>query len=855
MARTDSAMSKHLSESFDGELGAHQPIGELPGVHSKRADILSKGRSLFGIGTRRLKHHLQHPIPQFALRTKDEYHQMWRHRARQRRGCNLREIDAREIQPRGRTLYLSHREVIDEERSDDVHACRTLPLWVVVGRRTLSEHDSKLLLASHGATFAVERVVTDIESAQTAARDIGFPVVMKLVGERLAHKSERGLVRLGIQDADEAARAASELLALRREDDGDVALLVAQQVRGSRELLVGMVRDPQFGPVIVLGAGGVTAEALGDVQMRVVPMFRSDLDDMLDSLRTASLYESFRGQAALDRDALWNLVDALAQLSHDRPDVLSIDVNPVIVTASGEPVAVDALVELGDAPSVVSTPIVPRHDDAGFGALFSPRGVVVVGASTHPGKFGFVSLHNLLASGYRGKVAATNRSKENVLGVICVASLTDLPPDTYDLAFLCTPAGANEELLRECAAIGIRAAFVTSAGYDEADESPESTHGDSIESAQERLVRVAHESRVLLAGPNGQGVVSTPSELCAQIVAPYPPAGTISIASQSGNFVSSFMNLSRASGVGIARAISAGNAAAVDVADYVEWLSRDAATSTVLSYVEGITDGPRLRRALELSIARKPVVLMKGGASAEGARAASSHTGALASNDDVFDGLCRQLGVTRAHDVDEAFDTAALFATAPLPRGNRVAILTTAGGWGVVTSDALSKDGVLTLAELPPEAMQQLDGLLPARWSRNNPVDCAGGETRDTIPAVMEVLASCDEVDAVVYLGIGIQANQARLMREGRFYPDHGLARIVEYHERQDERFATAASDLSKRFDKPILVASELAVADHGNAGPRTVRSKGGMCFASGPRAVRALAHAYRYARHRGLVA
>jgi len=284
-------------------------------------------------------------------------------------------------------------------------------------------------------------------------------------------------------------------------------------------------------------------------------------------------------------------------------------------------------------------------------------------------------------------------------------------------------------------------------------------------------------------------------------------------------------------------------------------LSRDAATSTVLSYVEGITDGPRLRRALELSIARKPVVLMKGGASAEGARAASSHTGALASNDDVFDGLCRQLGVTRAHDVDEAFDTAALFATAPLPRGNRVAILTTAGGWGVVTSDALSKDGVLTLAELPPEAMQQLDGLLPARWSRNNPVDCAGGETRDTIPAVMEVLASCDEVDAVVYLGIGIQANQARLMREGRFYPDHGLARIVEYHERQDERFATAASDLSKRFDKPILVASELAVADHGNAGPRTVRSKGGMCFASGPRAVRALAHAYRYARHRGLVA
>jgi acyl-CoA synthetase (NDP forming) len=720
----------------------------------------------------------------------------------------------------------------------------------VVGRRTLSEHDSKSLLSRHGARFAIERVVSDAKGAQAAAEAIGYPVVMKLVGERLAHKSERGLVRLGLKSSAEVASAANELLGLRREEDGDVSLLVAEQVQGSRELLVGLVRDPLFGSVIVLGAGGVSAEALGDVQMRVVPLVRRDMDDMLDTLRSAGLYGSFRGMLGVDRDALWKLIDALAKLANERSDVVSIDVNPVIVTASGEPIAVDALVELGDATNPPVGDAVPRHDDEGFNALFSPRGVVVVGASTHPGKFGFVSLHNLLASGYQGKVAATNRSRESVLEVESVASLSELPRDTYDLAFLCTPAAANEQLLQECAAIGIRAAFVTSAGYD---ETTDATDAGSEESAQDRLVRVAKESRVLLAGPNGQGVVSTPSNLCAQIVAPYPPAGSISIASQSGNFVSSFMNLSRASGVGIARAVSAGNAAAVDVADYVEWLSRDPATSTVLSYVEGITDGSRLRRALELSIARKPVVLMKGGASAEGARAASSHTGALASDDNVFDGLCRQLGVTRARDVDEAFDAAALFSTAPLPRGNRVAILTTAGGWGVVTSDALSNDGVLELAQLPIAVMEQLDGLLPARWSRNNPVDCAGGETRDTIPAVLEVLAASDAVDAVVYLGIGIQANQARLMREGRFYPDHGLARIVDYHERQDERFATAASELMKRYDKPILVATELAVADADNAGPRTVRSLGEICFASGPRAVRALAHTYRYAHHRGV--
>ena len=726
-------------------------------------------------------------------------------------------------------------------------------MTLVASGRTLSEHDSKLALAKLGARVSREHVVADATSAARAAEKIGFPVVVKLVGERLAHKSERGLVKLGLRDAASVEAAAEELLGKRRPEDGDVSLLVAEQVGGSRELIVGMVRDPAFGAVVVIGAGGVTAEALGDTQMRLAPLVRRDLDDMLDSLTTSRVYGEFRNQRPVDRDALWKIVNAVATVGSTRNDVASIDVNPVIVTAAGEPVVVDALVELGDdgagepgsAAREHASETMPRHRDEAFSALFDPRGVVVLGASTHPGKFGFVSLHNLLASGYRGRVAATNLSREVVLGLQTIESLSELPKGEFDLAFFCTPAAANEALLAECAARGITAAFVTSAGYGEAD--------DAGRAAEQRLVAAAARHGVLLAGPNGQGVVSTPSGLCAQIVAPYPPPGSISIASQSGNFVSSFMNLARATGVGVARAVSAGNAAAVDVADFVEWMSRDSATSVVLSYVEGVSDGARLREALVHATARKPVVMLKGGASAEGARAAASHTGAMASDIKVFDGLCRQFGVIRADTVDEAFDAAALMSTAPLPRGNRVAILTTAGGWGVVTADALSRDGVLQLAELPADVMAQLDALLPARWSRNNPVDCAGGETRDTIPAVLEVLAKSSTVDAVVYLGIGIQSNQARLMREGGFHPDHGLERIVDYHERQDERFATAAHQLTRETGKPVLVATELAVADPRNAGPATVQRLGGMCFASGPRAVRALAHAYRYARYRGL--
>ena len=329
---------------------------------------------------------------------------------------------------------------------------------------------------------------------------------------------------------------------------------------------------------------------------------------------------------------------------------------------------------------------------------------------------------------------------------------------------------------------GSRAAFVTSAGYGEA--------GERGRAAEAELVALADELGILLAGPNGQGVVSTPARLCAQIVAPYPPPGRIGIASQSGNFVSSFQNLARAAGVGVSRAVSAGNAAALGVPDFLEYYAADPETRVALAYVEGVGEGRAFFERVRAVAATQPVVLLKGGVTAGGQRAAASHTGALASDDRVFDGMCRQAGVTRAETVDEAFEAAATFATQPLPRGPRVAVVTTAGGWGVVTADAIARSE-LELVALPDDLRAAIDDRLPPRWSRNNPIDLAGGETRDTVPEVLELTARHPDVDAVIYLGVGIQSNEARLMREGRFWPDTGLERIVAYHERQDARFAT----------------------------------------------------------------
>lgn len=478
----------------------------------------------------------------------------------------------------------------------------------------------------------------------------------------------------------------------------------------------------------------------------------------------------------------------------------------------------------------------------GFRALFEPRGVLVAGASAHPGKFGFVALHNILASGYPGVVAATNLDQTEVLGIQTVRSIEDIETGTIDLVIVCTPKSANLDLIEACGRKGIRAAFLTTAGYGESDDAGRADEAELVE-ACERL-------GILLAGPNGQGVVSTPASLCAQIVAPYPPAGVIGVASQSGNFVSSFLNWSTSTGIGISRAVSAGNAAATSVGDYLRYYADDPRTSVGLAYVEGIDDGREFFDQMRAISPTMPLVVVKGGATEGGAAAASSHTGSLSTNDAVFEGACRQAGVLRARTISDAFEAAATFATQPLPRGNRVAILTTAGGWGVVTADAVSADPELELANLPEDLRAELATLLPPRWSNNNPVDLAGGETRDTIPRVLDLMAGHDSVDAIIYLGLGIQSNQAEMMARGRFYPDHGLERIVAYHRRQDERFAAAAADASAATGKPVLTATELAVADPSNPGPATVRATGRMCYPSANSAVTALSHMVAYRRY-----
>ena len=210
---------------------------------------------------------------------------------------------------------------------------------------TLSEAESKRVLAAAGVPVLDERVVADADAAATAAGELGFPVVAKLCGDTIAHKTERGLVRLGLGDAGAVRAAAAELLAAARPEDGDVGVLVAQMVLGNRELIVGLHRDEEFGMTIMLGVGGILAEAVKDVTFRLVPIDRVDAEEMIDDLGMQALLGPFRGEAAVDRAKLVDVLLGLSKAAAADSTIVSADLNPIIVTADGAPVAVDALVE------------------------------------------------------------------------------------------------------------------------------------------------------------------------------------------------------------------------------------------------------------------------------------------------------------------------------------------------------------------------------------------------------------------------------------------------------------------------------------------------------------------------------
>jgi acetyltransferase len=371
--------------------------------------------------------------------------------------------------------------------------------------------------------------------------------------------------------------------------------------------------------------------------------------------------------------------------------------------------------------------------------LFAPDRVAVAGASPKAGSLGGLVLDAIRAGGYSGRLDAINPKRREVDGVPCAASLGHLasPPD---LVVVATPPHAVEDVIRDAARAGVKTAIVLTAGL-----------GAGPRSIAANIVTLARPSGLRILGPNCLGLLAPRARLNASFATRLPAAGPLALISQSGAIAAGIVEWAAGRGVGFSGIVSIGDALDIDVADCLDWFAEDRSTSAILVYIEDIKDARKFMSAARKAARIKPVIAIKSGRRAAGARAAATHTGALAGSDAVYDAALRRAGVLRVDDLDALFSAAGTLAVRPTFAGERVAILTNGGGLGVLAVDRLEELGG-AIATLSPQTMTALDQILPATWSRANPVDIIGDAPPDRYAAALRLLMADDGVDAIIAL-------------------------------------------------------------------------------------------------------
>lgn len=611
--------------------------------------------------------------------------------------------------------------------------------------RALDESAGKALFRAYDIPVVPGGAARSLDEARALGAELGYPLVLKGLSRTIQHKSDAGLVVLDVRDQDGLDSA----YGLLQERGGEAldGVLVERFLPTGRELVAGMFRDPQFGPVVMFGLGGLLTEALDDVAFAVAPLSDRDAEGLLDAIRTRRLLGEFRGAPAVDRSGLVEILQALGQLALDHPEIAEVDINPLLLDA-GHPVAVDALVTL--SPDGVPArrhvrPALPASIKANLDAVFNPRSVAVVGASNDPMKWGGMITVSILSGDYPGPVYRVNPRGGEVLGEQAYGTLDELP-ETPDLVLVAVPAPGVRDVIEAAGRRGSRAVVVISAGFSELDAA-----GATLEA---ELAATALEHGVALVGPNCMGVMSSWSRFFAtgaKILQPEP--GPASFISQSGNLGIQLMAGAERRKTGVGKFIGVGNEALVSTTDVFAHFRDDPETGVVLAYVEGVEDGRRFLEVARETTEKKPIVLLHAGESEEGQRAAASHTGAMAGSARVFNGMVRQAGIIATTDPDEFLDLGLGFSCLPLPRGRRVGIVTVGGGWGVVSADEVARSG-LELATLPPDVIEEISGVLPSFWSHRNPVDLVGTLTPGAVETAVRAVVRSDVVDAVVVLGV-----------------------------------------------------------------------------------------------------
>ncbi len=705
----------------------------------------------------------------------------------------------------------------------------------------LDEYKSKRVLAAYGIPVVEEYPAQDPETAWQYARKMGLPVVLKALGSGLAHKTEHGLVKMNLNTEKQVVEAGRQILATAPESmEG---LLVQQQISGAREILLGMNRDQHFGPVILLGLGGILAEAVDDVVLGPAPLNGHELKEMISGLRGAKLLGSFRGQKPVDLEALLAVANALSKLARDFPQLAEVDINPLLLDANGGLTAVDALLTFRPPTRDLTPPskAVPKSIIHGF---FHPRSVAFVGASGKLGKWGHMLTVNTIGGGFKGNVFLVNHKGGSIAGRRVFSSVEEIEAPV-DLAVVTVPAEKVPALIEQFKRKSIDKVLLVTSGFGES--------GPAGKALEKELVSSARKAGIFILGPNTMGICNPHIDFFCTGTAVRPQAGSTAVIAQSGNMGTQLLAFAEQQGIGIRAFAGSGNEAMLTMADYLDALADDEQTRIIMVYLENISNGRRFFETARKLSYRKPIVLLKGGQTTAGSRAAASHTGALATDSRVFEAICRQAGIIKVEHPMDLLDLSAAFSSLPLPRGNRVAIMTLGGGWGVVTADLCERYG-LAIPPLDKDIIAQIDGILPPYWSKSNPVDLVG-EPDTSIPSkIMEILLNWDGCDAVIDLGIlgrllFIKRLAESIRKADPQTSEQTLQQILGMYAGFEKDYVEFTIKLMTRTSKPVFGVSLLAEAARKTVHPLKRAKYKAVYYETPERAVKAMAKMVQYHR------
>jgi acetyl coenzyme A synthetase (ADP forming)-like protein len=454
---------------------------------------------------------------------------------------------------------------------------------------------------------------------------------------------------------------------------------------------------------------------LKDVTFRLAPVTETEALSMLDGIQAAEMLRGVRGGDPVDRAALADIIVKVSELIDDFPEIGELDLNPVFATASGA-VAADVRIVVDRNPPARP----PRRSQAEIvrqmNRIMRPEAIAVIGASSEAGKIGNSVMKNLINGGYKGKIYPIHPKAEEIMGLKAYRSVRDVP-GAIDTAVFAIPATFVAKALTECGEKGIQGAVLIPSGFAETGNV----------AGQEELQAIGQKYNIRLMGPNIYGFYYLWKDLCATFCTAFDVKGHAALSSQSGGIGMAIIGFSRSTKMGVSAIVGLGNKSDIDEDDLLAFFEQDDNTHIIAQHCEDLKDGRAFAEMAKQVAKKKPIVVLKAGRTSAGAKAASSHTGALAGNDKIYEDVFKQVGVIRARSLREMLEFARGIPKLPTPKGENVVIITGAGGSGVLLSDACVDNG-LKLMAMPADLDAAFRKFIPPFGAAGNPVDITGGE-------------------------------------------------------------------------------------------------------------------------------